>query len=126
MESKGLTGSLAGTGISRDRESFMVDKSVAGAAEDAKDDVAKLRADIAKLSDAVAALMAQQASSARATVTNAASKVREQGEYAYHEAEALARQKAKDVEQTIIDNPFASVAAALGIGLVLGLMSRRR
>jgi ElaB/YqjD/DUF883 family membrane-anchored ribosome-binding protein len=74
----------------------------------------------------VAALMAQQADSARATVSNAAARVREQGEHAYREAEAKARQKAKDVEQTIIDNPFASVAAALGIGLVLGLMSRRR
>lgn len=104
----------------------MVNESVAGAADNAKDDVSKLRADIAKLSDTVASLMAQQAGSARATVSNAASKVREQGEYAYREAEALARQKAKDVEQTIIDNPFASVAAALGIGLVLGLMSRRR
>jgi ElaB/YqjD/DUF883 family membrane-anchored ribosome-binding protein len=104
----------------------MVENSMAGAADDAKDDVSKLRADITKLSDTVTSLIAQQAGSARATMSNAASKVREQGEYAYREAEAMARQKAKDLEQTIVANPFASVGAALGIGLVLGLLSRRR
>jgi len=101
-------------------------KSVANAAEDAKDDLQQLKLDLAKLSETVASLMSGQTGSARAAVSNAAAKLREQGGATYREAESRAREKAKDVEQAIVSNPFGAVAAAVGIGILLGILSRRR
>jgi ElaB/YqjD/DUF883 family membrane-anchored ribosome-binding protein len=95
-------------------------------ADDTKDDLKQLKLDLAKLTETVSSMAAQQASSARASVSNAARQLREQGESYYHEAEARAREKAKDLEQTIVGNPFASVAAAFGLGMLMGVMSRRR
>jgi ElaB/YqjD/DUF883 family membrane-anchored ribosome-binding protein len=103
-----------------------IPKSVSNAASETTDDVAKLKADLNRLSDTVASLVSARADSARSTMSDMASKLREQGEAVYRDAESRAREKAKDLEQTIVNNPFASVAAAFGIGVLFSMLTRRR
>lgn len=109
------------------REKSMADtKPVSQAAGQATDDLAKLKADLTKLSETVASLVTNRADTARSTVSDVAGKLRDQGEAVYHEAEARAKAKAQDLEQTIVNNPFAAVAAAFGIGVVFSMLTRRR
>jgi len=88
-------------------------------------DIDSLRKDLAQMSRAMTDLAAEKvaaaADQARASVDKAGEKLGEAGAA----ARARARQGAADVEQRIEERPFASVAAAFGVGLLIGRVLSR-
>ncbi|MCJ8143530.1 hypothetical protein MKI84_11450 [Ancylobacter sp. A5.8] len=101
------------------------------------EDLAVLRADVAKLAETLS-LMAKaegeavtdavrqkvRAGAARAEAT--ASGLLEEGTAAYEEAKARAQGLTSELGSTIERNPLSAVAAALGIGFLFGLLTRGR
>lgn len=100
-------------------------------------DLAVLRADVAKLADTLTSLARAQGEAATEAV---ASRVRQgkekaeataaglldEGTAAYNEAKDRASAIGGDVAATIERNPLGAVAAALGVGFLLGLITRGR
>jgi ElaB/YqjD/DUF883 family membrane-anchored ribosome-binding protein len=95
-------------------------------AEDARDDLAALRRDISQLSETVATLVSSQATYARERVKGKASDIYESGRDALASAEAQAKDATDELTRTIERNPLTAVAAALGIGFIIGVMNRGR
>lgn len=96
------------------------------AQETAGDDLAELRRDLAKLTETVSNLVSNQAGHARSTVTDAAAGIYDSGAEALRYAEDQARTARDDIVRTIERNPMTAVAAALGVGMILGMMNRGR
>ncbi|HVV93948.1 MAG TPA: hypothetical protein VHD15_11055 [Hyphomicrobiales bacterium] len=95
-------------------------------AQDAKDDLAQLRADLARLSETVSTLVANQAHAAKSTVRDTASDLYSKGQEALQQAGEKAKGATDELSHTIEQNPITSVLAAFGIGMLFGLMSRSR
>lgn len=103
------------------------------------DNLDKIRADIASLTDSVKMLMADSAgiqSALRDKMNNTARHaanvgervLNEAGEFgaeALHMAQRQAGQAVDSVEGHIRQNPFAAVMIAAGVGFVLGLFNRK-
>jgi ElaB/YqjD/DUF883 family membrane-anchored ribosome-binding protein len=89
-------------------------------------DLAALRADIARLSDTVAAMMRAQADAAGAAVRGAVGDARDQLSQAASNAQDSAFGAAADLERRIEKNPLTAVLIAAGIGMALGMMSKSR
>jgi ElaB/YqjD/DUF883 family membrane-anchored ribosome-binding protein len=51
--------------------------------------------------------------------------VRRRGTHAAEEGKERLQQRRNDIEEYILDNPFKAVCIAAGVGLFLGLFSRR-
>jgi len=102
--------------------------SAAGAAKEAFENVTSkelndLRADVTRLGQTLADLIAKQAQSARAQMKDAFGTASEN----ISETAALARDRAEsleaDVEARIQKNPWSAVAIALGVGILIGKLS---
>jgi ElaB/YqjD/DUF883 family membrane-anchored ribosome-binding protein len=89
-------------------------------------DLAALRADIARLSDTVAAMVRVQADAAGAAVRGAVGDARDQLSQAASNAQDSAFGAAADLERRIERNPLTAVLIAAGIGMALGMMSKSR
>jgi ElaB/YqjD/DUF883 family membrane-anchored ribosome-binding protein len=103
------------------------------------DNLDRIRADIAALTDSVKTLMADSAGiqSALKSKVNATAKqaanvgermISEAGEFgseALDVAQKQATQAVSTVESHIRQNPFAAVLIAVGVGLAFGLISRK-
>jgi ElaB/YqjD/DUF883 family membrane-anchored ribosome-binding protein len=89
-------------------------------------DLAALRADIARLSDTVAAMVRVQADAAGAAVRGAVGDARDQLSQAASNAQDSAFGTAADLERRIERNPLTAVLIAAGIGMALGMMSKSR
>jgi ElaB/YqjD/DUF883 family membrane-anchored ribosome-binding protein len=89
-------------------------------------DLAALRADIARLSDTVAAMVRVQADAAGAAVRGAMGDARDQLSQAASNAQDSAFGAAADLERRIEKNPLTAVLIAAGIGMALGMMSKSR
>jgi ElaB/YqjD/DUF883 family membrane-anchored ribosome-binding protein len=89
-------------------------------------DLAALRADIARLSDTVAAMVRMQADMAGAAVKGAVGDARDQLSQAATNAQDSALGAAADLERRIERNPLTAVLIAAGIGMALGMMSKSR
>jgi len=96
------------------------------AASDLADDLAALRADVAKLSDTIAGLVRTQTGSATAAVRGAVDDARDQLSQAAAQAQDRALGAAADIERRIEANPLTAVLIAAGIGVALGMMSKSR
>ena len=94
-------------------------------AADLNSDLAALRADIARLSDTIAGLVRAQADQASAAMRGAVGDARDQLSRAAADAQDSARNAAVDLERRIERNPLTAVLIAAGIGMALGMMSRR-
>lgn len=101
------------------------------------DDLATLRADVAKLAEtltllakaegeAVSDAVKQKVRSGAARAEATASGLLEEGTAAYEEAKAKAQSLSGEVCSAIERNPFSAVAAALGIGFLFGILTRGR
>src|SRR5262249_50067528 len=93
---------------------------------DLNTDLAALRADLARLTDTVAAILRTQADTTGATVRGAVGDARDQLSQAASNAQDTAFGAAADLERRIERNPLAAVLIAAGIGIVLGMMSKSR
>ncbi|WAC28233.1 hypothetical protein [Ancylobacter sp. SL191] len=100
-------------------------------------DLAVLRADVAKLADTLTTLARSQSGAAADAVTSrvregkakaeaTAAELLDEGRAAYDEARDRASQLGGDVTSAIERNPLGAVAAALGVGFLLGLLTRGR
>lgn len=100
-------------------------------------DLAALKADVAKLTETLAAFVASRTEtatgSARAEAQAAADALKTAADKALAEGQALAgeaRAKAaslgEDIQGVIERNPTTSVLTALGVGLLVGFLSRGR
>ena len=89
-------------------------------------DLAALRADIARLSDTVAAMARTQADAVGAAMKGAVGDARDQLSQAASNAQDSALGAAADIERRIERNPLTAVLIAAGIGMALGMMSKSR
>lgn len=93
--------------------------------QDLEAEIARLREDVARLTDQLARTGEHSYSTARRAATAGAEELRVRGQAA---AEAI-RSNASDVEQQVVDavreKPITALAIAAAIGCLLGLMSRR-
>lgn len=100
-------------------------------------DLAALRADVAKLADtlaavvrnegeAVGAAMRAKVRSGAAQAGATASGLLDEGAAALEDAKARAQSVGNEVTAAIERNPLGAVAAALGIGFLVGLLTRGR
>jgi ElaB/YqjD/DUF883 family membrane-anchored ribosome-binding protein len=89
-------------------------------------DLAALRADIARLSDTVAAMVRVQADAAGTAVRSVVGDARDQLSQAASNAQDSAFGAAADLERRIEKNPLTAVLIAAGVGLALGMMSKSR
>ena len=96
------------------------------AASDLPADLAALRQDIARLSEAVAGLVRAQTDAASAALKGAASGAREQLSHAASQAHDSALGAAADLERRIEKYPLTAVLIAAGVGMALGMMSKSR
>lgn len=114
----------------------MAENRIAEDAADVAADLAALKSDIARLTATVAALVEQETTAAadhvRSRVRSAteaaeakAEQLKESGKAALGEAQARAAGAVGDVSTAIERNPIAAVAIAAGLGLLVGLFTRR-
>ena len=104
----------------------MTDKSDDGAAVNIATDLAKLRADIASLSEAIAGLLSGRADAAGAAVKGALGDARDQLSQAASRAQEVALGAAADFERRIERDPLTAVLIAAGIGMAIGMMTKSR
>jgi ElaB/YqjD/DUF883 family membrane-anchored ribosome-binding protein len=90
------------------------------------DEIAVLKQDIARLTAAVADLVKLEASQARSKVEDVVVDLYNEGREALGHAGARAKGLSEELNHTIERNPTTSVLTALGIGLIIGLLSRGR
>lgn len=115
----------------------MVERKIESSVGDVGADLAQLKSDLSKLAASVASLVESQGHAAAATVKgrvrsaaataeDAAARVAEEGRYAYDQTRAAVANAGDDVSRMVERNPIAALGIALGVGLVIGMMSRRR
>ncbi|GGF02279.1 hypothetical protein GCM10011611_04680 [Aliidongia dinghuensis] len=90
------------------------------------EEIAVLRQDITRLSNAVADLVKHEAGHARHRVEDVVVDLYNESRAALGQAGTRAKGLGEELNHTIERNPATSVLAALGIGLVIGLLSRGR
>ena len=100
--------------------------AVSESANEASGDINKLREDLSRLSNDVAALVGSHAGVARETARGYANDLYDQGISAVRSAEDQARQAADDLGRRIQDAPLQAVGIAFGIGYLLGFLKRGR
>lgn len=107
------------------------------AADDVSDDLRQLREDIAKLSETVALIATSRGSAAASAVSEGVRAVRDNvyataadagraGADIAGSAKQHATSFACDVEDTVRRNPLGAVLTSLGVGILIGMMSRSR
>jgi ElaB/YqjD/DUF883 family membrane-anchored ribosome-binding protein len=100
-------------------------------------DLATLRADVAKLAETLAAVARSESEAVGAAVRErvrtraaqasaTATGLLDEGAAALDDAKARAQSLGNDVTAAIERNPLGAVAAALGIGFLVGLLTRGR
>jgi ElaB/YqjD/DUF883 family membrane-anchored ribosome-binding protein len=89
------------------------------------EEIAVLKQDIARLTAAVADLVKREAGQTRSRVEDVVTDLYREGRDALGQAEARAKGLGEDLSHTIERNPITAVLAALGIGLIIGLLSRK-
>lgn len=101
------------------------------------EDLTVLRADVAKLAETLTVLAKSQGEAAADAVTSrvrqgkrkaeaTAAGLYDEGVAAYEDVKERAGALGGDVSAAIERNPLGAVAAALGVGFLLGLLSRGR
>jgi ElaB/YqjD/DUF883 family membrane-anchored ribosome-binding protein len=90
------------------------------------EEIAVLKQDISRLTAAVADLVKLEANQARSKVEDVVVDLYNEGRNALGEAGTRAKGLSDDLNRTIERNPTTSVLTALGIGLIIGLLSRSR
>lgn len=84
-----------------------------------------LKADIAKLTDTISSLGKQKASETKEELELRAQMLKERGKVALDHAGTEIERLASDAERTVREKPLTALAIAAGIGIVLGMLSRK-
>lgn len=111
--------------------------AAADAGDDIADDLRQLREDIARLSETVAAIASTRGSAAASAVSDGVRAVKDNvfataadacsaGADIVGSARNHAASFSSDVEDTVRRNPLGAILTSLGVGILIGVMSRRR
>jgi len=95
-------------------------------ADDVRDQIAALQADMAQLTKTVGDYGKSRGEEARAVANAKAAELRTRADEARTAAEAQLKSGYAQAETAVRDNPAAAVGIAAGVGFVLGLLSTRR
>jgi ElaB/YqjD/DUF883 family membrane-anchored ribosome-binding protein len=101
-------------------------KSTADVIESYKSDVVQLRKQIRKLTDTVNDITSDRGSELSDVLRANLQSVVSQGEEALAQAREQAERVTADTQDAIAKNPLTAVSIALGVGIVLGMISRGR
>jgi len=91
-----------------------------------KEDLAKLRADVAQLVAALAAEQNEKVEGLRAKAGEKLNRAQEASAEAMAQAGEMARGSVDAVEHSVKEHPLASLLAAFGLGLVIAQILSRR
>jgi ElaB/YqjD/DUF883 family membrane-anchored ribosome-binding protein len=101
-------------------------KSSADIIESYKSDVVQLRKQIRKLTDTVNDITSDRGSELSDVLRANLQSVVHQGEEALAQVREQAEKVTADTQDAIAKNPLTAVSIALGVGVVLGMISRGR
>lgn len=93
--------------------------------EDLEAEIARLREDVARLTEQLAATGQHSYAAAKRAATEGAEQLRVKGEAAVESIRANATDLEKQVSDAVREKPISSLAIAVGIGYFLALLSRR-
>jgi ElaB/YqjD/DUF883 family membrane-anchored ribosome-binding protein len=135
--SSGTAGTVGDAGQQARRDAAMAERKIETGVSDVSADLSQLKSDLAKLAASVATLVEHQGQSAAesvkgrvraaaATAEGAAARVAEEGRLAYDNTRAAVASAGDDLSRMVERNPIAALGIALGVGLIIGMMSRRR
>lgn len=136
-ESSSPSAAAAEAGREAQKVGIMAERKIESSVGDIGADLAQLKADIGKLAASVASLVEDQGHSAAASVRgrvraaaataeDAAGRVAEEGRHAYDQTREAVANAGDDLGRMVERNPIAALGIALGVGLVIGMLSRRR
>ncbi len=91
---------------------------------DLSEDIEALRADVARLTETVSALVGQEADEFRRTLEERAEDIADRGRAYAARARAEADRYENQAEEMIVRNPLTAVLMAAGLGFIFGLLSR--
>lgn len=89
------------------------------------DDVDALRADLKAVQSDLATLTKRLTGDMRNGASHIAAEAKAAGELGVEQAQLKGKQGAEAISDTVRDNPFGSIAAAAGVGFVIGALLRR-
>jgi ElaB/YqjD/DUF883 family membrane-anchored ribosome-binding protein len=101
-------------------------KSSADIIESYKSDVVQLRKQIRKLTDTVNDITSDRGSELSDVLRANLQSVVHQGEEALSQVREQAEKVTADTQDAIAKNPLTAVSIALGVGVILGMISRGR
>lgn len=87
-------------------------------------DIAALKADMAKLVQTISSLAAQKGDEAYRSVSDAKAKAQRRAGEMIEDAQSTAYEYRDEVNAAIERNPMTAVLIALGLGFVIGMMSK--
>jgi ElaB/YqjD/DUF883 family membrane-anchored ribosome-binding protein len=93
--------------------------------EDLETEIAALRADIAKLTEDLAALGKASINTARRAASQGAEQLRSQGEAAIADLKANAADFEAQLVEAVREKPVTALAIAAGVGFLFALIARR-
>jgi len=100
-------------------------RTAAGEAESLEEQIETLKADIGQISTTLSELVKASVREGRAKVERTAEQYKKQGKEQAEATMDSARAYGEALEGHIERNPFSAVLVALGLGFLIGLMSRR-
>ena len=100
-------------------------KTVEGAAGDLGVDLAAIRQDIAHLAETMSELVQHQAKAVGFRASTTLGDVRDRIVSTAADAQSRVRAAGDDIEASFERHPLAALLIAFGVGIVLGMMSRR-
>lgn len=95
-------------------------------ADDVRDQIAALQADMAALTRTVGDYGKARGDDAKASAVRKAEEIRARADVLRNDAEAQLRTGYAQAETAVRDNPAAAVGIAAGLGFLVGLLSARR
>lgn len=101
------------------------ERTIAEDTETLTEQIESLKADLAGISQTLAELLKDSAREGRRTVEDTADYYMREGKRQADAAVESAREYGEALESQIARNPFSAVLVALGLGFLVGLMSRR-
>ena len=92
---------------------------------DLEEEVSRLREDIAALADTLKGIVGAEAKSAADALRERADRVAANAHLAADRAQASAREGYDALQTTVEKNPLTALLLALGLGFIVGIISRR-
>lgn len=101
-------------------------ENAAGASEDITADLTALRQDVARLSEAISALLQSQAQGVARHVSDAVDDAKARFASTAADVKERVSEAGGEIEASIARNPMTAMLIAFGAGMALGMMTRSR